>query len=67
MGAYHGLDGFRTFSKTKGVLLQNSLVGAFLGRLFKPPYNVWTDRAIAFLMGRGKARGIQKMSRDNAK
>jgi coniferyl-aldehyde dehydrogenase len=62
MGAYHGLEGFKTFSKTKGVLLQNSLVGAILGRVLKPPYNAWTDRMIVFLMRRGKTHSIQRMT-----
>jgi coniferyl-aldehyde dehydrogenase len=38
MGAYHGFDGFTTFSKKKGVLLQNPLVGTFLSGALKPPY-----------------------------
>jgi coniferyl-aldehyde dehydrogenase len=62
MGAYHGFDGFETFSKKKGVFLQNSLVGSFLDRVFKPPYNAWTDRMIEFLMGRDKRHSIQRMS-----
>lgn len=60
MGAYHGFTGFETFSKKKGVLLQHPLVGSMLGRLAKPPYGVWSDRLIDFLLGRrmraGKAR-----------
>jgi coniferyl-aldehyde dehydrogenase len=62
MGAYHGFDGFETFSKKKGVFLQNSLAGSFLDCVFKPPYNAWTDRLIDFLVGRDKRRSIQKMS-----
>jgi coniferyl-aldehyde dehydrogenase len=62
MGAYHGRDGFETSSKKKGVFLQNSLVGSFLDRVFKPPYNAWTDRMIALLMRRDKRHNMQRMS-----
>jgi coniferyl-aldehyde dehydrogenase len=62
MGAYHGFDGFCAFSKKKGVLLQNSLVGSFLDTALKPPYTSWSDRTIGFLMGQNKARPIQKMT-----
>lgn len=61
MGAYHGFDGFCTFSKKKGALLQNSLVGSFLDAALKPPYTSWSDRTIAFLVGQNKARPIRKM------
>jgi hypothetical protein len=53
MGAYHGFHGFETFSKKKGVLLQHAGVGSMLARLTKPPYDVWTDRLISFLIRRG--------------
>jgi coniferyl-aldehyde dehydrogenase len=56
MGAYHGEDGFNTFSKRKGVLMMNSLVGAFIARFFKPPYTGLTDRFITFLLGRAPKR-----------
>jgi coniferyl-aldehyde dehydrogenase len=62
MGAYHGFDGFCTFSKKKGVLLQNSFVGSFLDCALKPPYTSWSDRTIGFLVGQNKARPIQKMT-----
>jgi coniferyl-aldehyde dehydrogenase len=62
MGAYHGFDGFCAFSKKKGVLLQNALVGSFLDRVLKPPYTSWSDRTLAFLVGQRKARPIQRMS-----
>jgi coniferyl-aldehyde dehydrogenase len=62
MGAYHGFDGFCSFSKKKGVLLQNSLVGSFLDRALKPPYTSWSDRTIGFLVGQDKARPIHKMT-----
>ena len=54
MGAYHGIDGFRTFSKKKGVLLQSGLTASFLGRFIKPPYTKWSDYMIRFLIGRPK-------------
>jgi coniferyl-aldehyde dehydrogenase len=62
MGAYHGFDGFITFSKKKGVLLQNALVGSFLDRAFKPPYTPWSDRAIGLFVGQRKTRPIQRMT-----
>lgn len=62
MGAYHGFEGFCTFSKKKGVLLQNRFVGSFLSAALKPPYTSWTDRTIGFLLGRSKPRPIRKMS-----
>jgi coniferyl-aldehyde dehydrogenase len=62
MGAYHGFDGFVAFSKKKGVLLQNALVGSFLDRVFKPPYAPWSDRAIGLLVGQRKIRPIQRMT-----
>ena len=61
MGAYHGFDGFIAFTKRKGVLLQNSLVGSILDRL-KPPYTSRSNRAIALLVGQNKKRPIQKMT-----
>ena len=61
MGAYHGLDGFKTFSKKKGVFVQSALAGSVLDRLLKPPYTRRTDRVIGFLMGRSKARAIERM------
>ena len=54
MGAYHGVVGFRTFSKKKGVLLQSSLTASLLGRFIKPPYTKWSDLMIRFLIGRTK-------------
>jgi coniferyl-aldehyde dehydrogenase len=62
MGAYHGFDGFETFSKKKGVFLQNPMAGSFLDHVFKPPYNAWTDRMITLLVGRDKRHSIQRMS-----
>jgi coniferyl-aldehyde dehydrogenase len=62
MGAYHGFEGFSTFSKKKGVLLQNAFVGSFLDRALKPPYTSRSDRIIGFLMGQKKARSIRRMT-----
>jgi coniferyl-aldehyde dehydrogenase len=62
MGAYHGFDGFTAFSKKKGVLLQNALVGWALDRAFKPPYTAKSDRLMAFLLGRSKPGNIRRMT-----
>jgi coniferyl-aldehyde dehydrogenase len=62
MGAYHGFDGFETFSKKKGVFLQSPLTGWFLASTLKPPYRAWTDCVLAFLMRRGKPRRAQRMA-----
>jgi coniferyl-aldehyde dehydrogenase len=61
MGAYHGFDGFATFSKKKGVLLQNPLVGSFLAGALTPPYSTFSDRVIAFLLRRSKPGCSQKI------
>jgi coniferyl-aldehyde dehydrogenase len=63
MGAYHGFDGFAAFSKKKGVLLQNALVGSLLARALKPPYTPWSDRIIGFLLRRSEEqRRIRKVT-----
>jgi len=62
MGAYHGFDGFATFSKKKGVLLQNSMVGSILSRAFKPPYTARSNRMIAFLLKRNELRSIPRFT-----
>ena len=62
MGAYHGFEGFKAFSKKKGVLLQSTLVGKFLDTALRPPYTSLSDRTIAFLLGKTKQRPIQKMT-----
>lgn len=49
MGAYHGFDGFRTFSHAKSIFAQSRLDVAKLGGL-KPPYGPATKKAIARLM-----------------
>jgi coniferyl-aldehyde dehydrogenase len=61
MGAYHGFDGFATFSKKKGVLLQSPLVGSFLGGTLKPPYTSLSERMIAWLLRRGKRTVRQRI------
>ena len=47
MGSYHGVEGFETFSKKKGVFYQSRLntVG-----LFKPPYGKLFQRLVDFLL-----------------
>ncbi len=51
MGAYHGIDGFRTFSHRKAVLAQSAITARMLGHLVRPPYGPMTDRLVRF-MGR---------------
>lgn len=67
MGAYHGFDGFATFSKKKGVLLQNALVGSVLDRAFKPPYTAVSDRLMGFLLGRSKRSNVRRVELYEAK
>jgi len=47
MGAYHGRDGFRTFSHRKPVFRQARLNTA---GLIRPPYGRLVERMIAALM-----------------
>ena len=47
MGHYHGLDGFKTFTKQKAVFYQSRLNGM---SLFNPPYGALFDRLTRFLM-----------------
>ena len=61
MGAYHGLDGFKTFSKKKGVFVQSALGGSVIDRFLKPPYTPRTDRVVGFLMGRSTERPIERI------
>ena len=61
MGAYHGHEGFKTFSKKKGVFLQNAIVGSVLDRFLKPPYTPASHRVIDFLIGRTTARPVQRI------
>jgi coniferyl-aldehyde dehydrogenase len=56
MGAYHGEDGFNTFSKRKGVMMMNGMLSQLIARFLKPPYTEWTDRIITFLLGRPPKR-----------
>jgi coniferyl-aldehyde dehydrogenase len=62
MGAYHGFDGFATFSKKKGMLFQNGLTGSFLARGLKPPYSRRSDRIIALLLRRTRPRPVRKFT-----
>jgi coniferyl-aldehyde dehydrogenase len=59
MGAYHGIDGFATFSKKKGVFLQSRLVGWFLAAVLKPPYRKLSDWFIDLLIWR-RTKAAQK-------
>lgn len=61
MGAYHGHEGFKTFSKKKGVFLQSAVVGSITDRFFKPPYTPTTDRVIGLLTGRNSPRPVQRI------
>ena len=47
MGHYHGIEGFRTFSKQKGVFYQSALNGM---SLFNPPYGALFERLTKFLI-----------------
>jgi len=67
MGDYHGFDGFATFSKKKGVLLQNALVGALLERVFKPPYGAVSHRLVRLLLHRTKPGPVRRVQLDEAK
>jgi coniferyl-aldehyde dehydrogenase len=49
MGQYHGFDGFETFSKKKGILLQSRFAAT---SLLRPPYGKLTGRVIKFLIGK---------------
>jgi coniferyl-aldehyde dehydrogenase len=48
MGQYHGFDGFETFSKKKGILLQSRFSAA---SILRPPYGKLASRMIKFLIG----------------
>jgi coniferyl-aldehyde dehydrogenase len=47
MGHYHGIEGFRTFSKQKAVFYQSRLNGM---SLFNPPYGALFERLAKFLI-----------------
>jgi coniferyl-aldehyde dehydrogenase len=49
MGQYHGFDGFQTFSKKKGVMLQSRFAAT---GIFRPPYGKLARRMIKFLIGK---------------
>lgn len=49
MGAYHGIDGFRTFSHAKAIFTQSRINVAELAGL-RPPYGEKTERAVRMQM-----------------
>jgi coniferyl-aldehyde dehydrogenase len=49
MGQYHGFDGFETFSKKKGILLQSRFAAT---SILRPPYGKLAGRMIKFLIGK---------------
>jgi coniferyl-aldehyde dehydrogenase len=49
MGHYHGVEGFETFSKKKGILRQSRLSGA---PLLRPPFGKPLEILLKLLMGR---------------
>ena len=51
MGAYHGFDGFKTFSHAKSIYQQARVDVAKLAGL-KPPYGAATRKSIARQIGR---------------
>lgn len=58
MGAYHGIDGFETFSKKKGVFIQSWLVGTFFAKLLYPSYGKLSDWLVSVLIfRRAKTQG----------
>ncbi len=56
MGAYHGFDGFATFSKKKGVFLQGYGGIQMFKRILAPPYGRLTDFVIRFLIWNRKLK-----------
>jgi acyl-CoA reductase-like NAD-dependent aldehyde dehydrogenase len=48
MGAYHGIEGFETFSHKKGTFVQSRVNGAFL---LSPPYGQRINRLLKLLIG----------------
>ena len=46
MGHYHGIDGFKTFSKAKSIFYQSKINGA---GLLTPPYQGFTKKLIALI------------------
>jgi coniferyl-aldehyde dehydrogenase len=45
-GAYHGREGFRTFTHRKAVFEQAAINA---GDLLRPPYGKWAERLVRFL------------------
>jgi coniferyl-aldehyde dehydrogenase len=48
MGHYHGVHGFETFSKQKGIFLESRWTPL---SLLRPPYSNLARRILGFLMG----------------
>jgi len=46
-GRYHGVEGFNTLSKRKGVFIQSPLNGI---ALLKPPFGKHIDRLLKFML-----------------
>ena len=49
MGAYHGIEGFKTFSHAKSIFTQSSLNGV---RFIRPPYGRLINAGLSFLIGK---------------
>ncbi len=47
MGAYHGIEGFKSLSHAKGVFVQSRWN---LGSLLHPPFNRMTDVVVRYLL-----------------
>lgn len=45
MGAYHGIDGFRTFSHAKAIYTQSK--AKMVAEMFRPPYGAKTRKLLA--------------------
>lgn len=57
MGAYHGFDGFVTFSKKKGVFIQGIGGQLLFPKFLSPPYSRWTDWLIRLLIWNRRQKG----------
>ena len=49
-GAYHGWEGFRTFSHAKGTFYQSKWNAA---SMLRPPYGAKIERLLKFMIGKG--------------
>ena len=47
MGAYHGIEGFKSLSHAKGVFVQSRWN---LGGLLRPPFSRMTDLVVRYLL-----------------